>query len=212
MSENSGDERQLRVKHHKIQNHDFCDCCTKNNGIILYCDGCDCSFHLQCACPPIASDKIPEKEWFCRVCSYRLGITKLDIPENDPFYLVHKHLTTVNPIQFEVPRYISKYTDYEPPKKPTKYSRDVCEYCEQKGVHVKCAHPGCSRAFHLQCHDPPLFAIPKIFFCDIHTPKKEKKIQFLKPTSVIFLHESTEDQSFFSPVSPLIKLEEKLKR
>ncbi|ELP95130.1 hypothetical protein EIN_428060 [Entamoeba invadens IP1] len=212
MSEQS-EEVQPRVKRNQVKNHDYCDCCLKNFGIILYCDGCDCSFHLQCACPPIAQEKIPAHEWYCRVCSYRLQLNKLTIPKTDPFYQIHLYLTTVNPVQFEVPKYISKYTDYEPPKKVSKYSRDVCEYCDQKGVHVKCAFPGCNRAFHLQCHDPPLFAIPKVFYCDIHTPKVEKKLKHLKPTSVVFLKkENLDDPSFLAPAAPLLKLQDKFKK
>ena len=195
----------------QLKNHSFCDCCSKNDGIILMCDGCICSFHLTCAYPPIAPDEIPDKEWYCKSCQERLGISKPSVRSNDPFAPIYSSLVGDNPIQFDVPKYISKNTEYDVQKKQTKYSRDLCECCEQKGVHVKCSQPGCNRAFHLMCHDPPLFAIPKIFFCETHAPKKEKIECFEKPTSTVYLHDEV-DFAFTSPLAPLVKLGEKLKK
>lgn len=199
-------------KKNQIKNHSYCDCCNKSDDTILCCDGCICSFHLNCAYPPIAPNEIPDKEWYCKSCSDRLGITELSIKKNDPFYEIYMNLKGINPIQFDVPKYISKNTDYDIQKKQIKYSRDLCECCEGKGVHVKCAQPGCNRAFHLMCHDPPLFAIPKIFFCETHAPKKEKSEIFEKPTSTIYLHDSLDDSAFTAPLAPLIQLGQKLKK
>ncbi|KAL7714132.1 PHD-type domain-containing protein [Entamoeba marina] len=145
---------------------------------------------------PLQSDKIPEKEWYCTACSYREGLIKLDIPQTDPLYDFHKHLTTTNPLQYDT----------------TKYTRDLCEYCEQKGVHVKCAHVGCSRAFHLQCHDPPLFTIPQVFYCDLHVPKKDKEVKFLRPTSFVYVHDNDVDSKLLSPLIPIVKLQENLNK
>jgi uncharacterized cysteine cluster protein YcgN (CxxCxxCC family) len=91
----------------------------------LFCDGCDQIFHLFCVCPQIEENAIPEGEWFCRVCSYRLGVVPFAISENDPFYSIHKYLTDFQPQNFEVPKYISKSTEYDQIKKVNKYPKEI---------------------------------------------------------------------------------------
>lgn len=213
MSESFEDKSTKTKRAPNKANHHTCNGCGKTDGQMkLYCDGCDQIFHLFCVCPQIEENAIPDGDWFCRVCAYRLGVTPFSISENDPFYQVHKTLTDYQPQTFEVPKYISKSTDFDPIKKINKYPKEICECCEQKGVHVKCNAPNCPRAFHLQCNDPPLFAVPKEYYCDLHCEKKEKVDENLNPTSIIYMNGIHDDQSFLSPLNGILKLEEKVKK
>ena len=70
MTEEEHNIHQLR--HHPVKNHEYCDCCLGKEGIILYCDGCECSYHIQCTNPPMTKDQIPESEWYCPSCAYKV--------------------------------------------------------------------------------------------------------------------------------------------
>ena len=60
---------------------------TSEGDDILFCDGCDHSYHQQCLTPPITS--IPEGDWYCKNCKEEQSMT-----------YIHAYLTTV--LQFVV--------------------------------------------------------------------------------------------------------------
>ena len=70
---------------------DVCVICKKGEtwegNDILFCDGCDDSYHQQCLTPPITS--IPEGDWYCKTCKEQQSMT-----------YIHAYLTTV--LQFMV--------------------------------------------------------------------------------------------------------------
>lgn len=53
-------------------NHDLCDACG-DGGDLLCCDNCPNAFHFECVNPPIDPNNLPEGDWYCNSCCYKLG-------------------------------------------------------------------------------------------------------------------------------------------
>lgn len=50
------------------QNHDSCDACNEPGNLLICCDQCPSSFHLQCHDPPLSQGEIPAGIWLCHNC------------------------------------------------------------------------------------------------------------------------------------------------
>lgn len=50
------------------QNHDSCDACNEPGNLLICCDQCPSSFHLQCHDPPLSEGEIPAGLWLCHNC------------------------------------------------------------------------------------------------------------------------------------------------
>ena len=50
------------------QNHDSCDACNEPGNLLICCDQCPSSFHLQCHDPPLSQGEIPAGLWLCHNC------------------------------------------------------------------------------------------------------------------------------------------------
>ncbi|CAR22589.1 Rco1p [Lachancea thermotolerans CBS 6340] len=54
-----------------VENDDFCASC-RQPGIFLCCDTCPKSFHFACCNPPLDPDNLPEGDWSCAECQFRI--------------------------------------------------------------------------------------------------------------------------------------------
>ncbi|KAB8345893.1 hypothetical protein FH972_022948 [Carpinus fangiana] len=92
-------------------NNDFCSACS-GSGFLLCCDGCERSFHFDCADPPTDPDSHVDEPWFCQLCAGRRnGVTNgLALPnQTGLFGRLHAQLLTRNTTAFVLPRNISTF-------------------------------------------------------------------------------------------------------
>ncbi|SCU92082.1 LAFA_0F07888g1_1 [Lachancea sp. 'fantastica'] len=54
-----------------VENDDFCFSC-RQPGIFLCCDTCPKSFHFMCCNPPLDPDNLPEGDWSCAECQFKM--------------------------------------------------------------------------------------------------------------------------------------------
>ncbi|CEP60860.1 Rco1p LALA0_S02e01288g [Lachancea lanzarotensis] len=54
-----------------VENDDFCYSC-RQPGIFLCCDTCPKSFHFMCCNPPLDPDNLPEGDWSCAECQFKM--------------------------------------------------------------------------------------------------------------------------------------------
>lgn len=54
-----------------VENDDFCSSC-RQPGIFLCCDTCPRSFHFACCNPPLDPDNLPEGDWSCAECQFKI--------------------------------------------------------------------------------------------------------------------------------------------
>ncbi|SCU89449.1 LANO_0D04962g1_1 [Lachancea nothofagi CBS 11611] len=54
-----------------VENDDFCSSC-RQPGIFLCCDTCPKSFHFACCNPPLDPDNLPEGDWSCAECQFKI--------------------------------------------------------------------------------------------------------------------------------------------
>ncbi|SCU97569.1 LAMI_0F10550g1_1 [Lachancea mirantina] len=54
-----------------IENEDFCASCLQP-GVFLCCDTCPKSFHFACCNPPLDADNLPEGDWSCTECQFKM--------------------------------------------------------------------------------------------------------------------------------------------
>lgn len=114
------EEAEEEEEESKIENDDFCSTCGQT-GSFLCCDTCPKSFHFLCLDPPMDPNNLPEGDWSCPNCIYKLKFpnqTHYKQGErqfiNDRFQqgkgklfskLLFK-LQSYNPIQFALPNSI----------------------------------------------------------------------------------------------------------
>lgn len=55
---------------------EHCFLCDEGGDLMVICDGCNHSFHMTCAKPPLTS--VPEGDWFCHLCTEKKGTSKRD--------------------------------------------------------------------------------------------------------------------------------------
>ena len=70
----NGEERDDEER--ESEHEDYCFCCHAG-GLLLCCDGCPKSFHLDCCNPPLL--ETPAGTWFCAECSF--GVSDWGIGE-----------------------------------------------------------------------------------------------------------------------------------
>ncbi|CAR26115.1 hypothetical protein ZYGR_0E00970 [Zygosaccharomyces rouxii] len=55
----------------EIENDDFCSACLQS-GSFLCCDTCPKSFHFLCLNPPVDPDELPDGDWSCPQCVFKM--------------------------------------------------------------------------------------------------------------------------------------------
>ncbi|GCF00451.1 hypothetical protein ZYGM_002738 [Zygosaccharomyces mellis] len=55
----------------EIENDDFCSACLQS-GSFLCCDTCPKSFHFLCLNPPLDPDELPDGDWSCPQCVFKM--------------------------------------------------------------------------------------------------------------------------------------------
>lgn len=59
-------EEYKKLKEMKEGESDYCQICN-DGGVLICCDECSATYHLQCLDPPL--DSVPEGSWFCSQCA-----------------------------------------------------------------------------------------------------------------------------------------------
>lgn len=103
-----------------FENEDFCSACNQS-GSFLCCDTCPKSFHFLCLDPPVDPNNLPEGDWHCNECKFKISINNSltilkknesnFIKQNDSIKIFAKLLFKIdssNPRQFQLPNYIKE--------------------------------------------------------------------------------------------------------
>ncbi|CAI4048171.1 hypothetical protein SKDZ_13G2020 [Saccharomyces kudriavzevii ZP591] len=103
-----------------FENEDFCSACNQS-GSFLCCDTCPKSFHFLCLDPPVDPNHLPEGDWHCNECKFKIfinnSLTTLKknesnfIKQNDNVKMFAKllfRIESLNPRQFQLPNYIKE--------------------------------------------------------------------------------------------------------
>lgn len=103
----------------EIENDDFCSACSQT-GSFLCCDTCPRSFHFLCLNPPLSPDNLPEGDWSCPHCTFKLKYSNLTqmkkvekefiqtslSPSCKLFGKLIFQLEGTNPKQFSLPNFV----------------------------------------------------------------------------------------------------------
>ncbi|CAO1391253.1 unnamed protein product [Diamesa hyperborea] len=174
------------------QNHDSCDACNEPGNLLICCDQCPSSFHLQCHDPPLSQGEIPAGIWLCHNCRMKkkLEDEQKEILSKMPVLIQAASL--LNPRQFELPRELNRTFPFPGSERiePMRNGRRVkskrvfdvdsaglvplpaklCFMCRRsckKAPLIACDY--CTSLFHQDCLDPPLTALPAgLWMCPNH--------------------------------------------
>lgn len=106
----------------EIENDDFCSSCSQT-GSFLCCDTCPRSFHFLCLNPPLNANNLPEGDWSCPQCTFKLKYSsQTQIKKVEKDFIQNKlptkgklfgklifQLGATNPRQFKLPHAIRDY-------------------------------------------------------------------------------------------------------
>ncbi|AQZ12422.1 RCO1 (YMR075W) [Zygosaccharomyces parabailii] len=101
----------------EIENDDFCSACLQS-GSFLCCDTCPKSFHFLCLNPPLDPDKLPDGDWSCPQCFFKMRFSNASqIKKAEKDYIQERvprecklfgkllfQLEITNPRQFSLPQ------------------------------------------------------------------------------------------------------------
>ncbi|CAH1786083.1 unnamed protein product [Owenia fusiformis] len=115
-----------------------CKICRKggNDDKLLLCDDCNLAFHLYCLRPALPA--IPKGEWFCPAC---IPLSKRRCTRG----INYKNL--------------NDGSDEEEQDEEEMAKDEECHICGDQQNIFSCS--SCPRAFHLDCHEPPLRHPPR---------------------------------------------------
>jgi hypothetical protein len=92
-----------------VENDEYCSSCGQN-GILVCCDNCSKSFHLECF-DFVGSHELPgdgiDEDWFCNECAAKRGLVRFE--DAGPFSSLVAVLDRTNPRAFSLPKKLQNY-------------------------------------------------------------------------------------------------------
>lgn len=99
-----GRKETLPSRKNEDNNEEFCLCCGEP-GSFLCCEGCPKLFHFLCLDPPLDEAELPEGDWFCDQCTYKMAKESGSLVRpKGVFAPLLMNLMKTNPTRFQLPK------------------------------------------------------------------------------------------------------------